>query len=531
MDPPVQRIRHLWVKCRMRLVRWCRRLTGAVDDLTLGLGRWTTKVLHRIQVRSAKTGGALSDPLRDWLADRLNVRRAFRRVMYWRATRRWSILLRGLPALSAVAVVAVVAVLVAHDSPARQSHRYQVEAQLAWQRGDTDRAKLCLQRLAVLNPGEPSHVYALAHCEARLGNANRAWALMQSLAAADRPGYPPAHLWQARHLMLRGHLSSEQLQEAERHLLCCLEAQPQAPEVDALLGQLYLARGRPDEAESHLKRVTAYGEPLLVLARLHAAQRRTREARAEAAVALRFFQARAAADPKNVAARLHWAEAATLLEQFPAAVQILHDGWQLSPAPAYRLALAQTYERWSAAPALQGPAQLGSRLLLIQQALRHDHGNTDALRRLLDLAQCQEPETASTWNELRRRLTAEPDAAGLHFVAGMYFHARREYESAQRHFEEAWRRDRSVAPILNNLAWIQAHSEPTEAARALPLIDAALQLEPDKAHYRDTRGHVLARLGRWREAVVELEAVTARLPDSAERREALAQAHRQLGRD
>src|SRR5439155_15641919 len=230
------------------------------------------------------------------------------------------------------------------------------------QRGDTDRAKLCLQRLALLNAGEPAHVFGLAHCEARLGNATRAWALMQSVAAADRPGYAPAHLWQAQQLMLRGHQSLAQLQLAERHLLGCLETQPQAVEADALLGQLYLARGKPDEAETHLKRVTAYGEPFLVLARLHASQGRTTEARSEAAVALRFFEARAAAEPKNVAYRLHWAEATALLGQFPAAIQILETGWQQSPAPAYRLALAETYDRWSAAPGMQGAAKLGARL-------------------------------------------------------------------------------------------------------------------------------------------------------------------------
>src|SRR5437899_3864404 len=227
MIKPVRPIRELWCEFRARLADWWRRLLSVADTVAQGLVRWPVEVMGRVEVRSAKAGMALFGPLWRWLTARLHLRWIVHRVFYWWGTRRWSILLRGLPAVSAALAIAVGAALVVRDSPARQTRRYQVQAQLAWQRGDTDRAKLCLQRLALLNSGEPAHVFGLAHCEARLGNATRAWALMQSVAAADRPGYAPAHLWQAQQLMLRGHQSLEQLQLAERHLLGCLETQPQ----------------------------------------------------------------------------------------------------------------------------------------------------------------------------------------------------------------------------------------------------------------------------------------------------------------
>jgi len=527
----VRRIREIWGECRARLSDWWRRLLSVFDGVAMALVRWPNEIFGRVEIRSAKAGAVVGGSIARWLIDRLQIVRGFRLFMYWWVTRRWSVLLRGLPALAVAVAVAVVVVIVARDSAGRQTYRYQLEAQLAWERGDTERTKLCLQRLALLNPAEPAHVWGLAQSEGRLGHANRALALMQSIAPAERPGFAPAHLWQARQLMWRGHLSSEQLQLAERHLLACLEVQPQAAEADALLGQLYLARGQTDEAETHLKRVTAYGEPLLVLARLHASQGKTAEAHAEAAVALRFFKARAEADPKNIALRLHWAEATALLDQFPAAIEILHAGSQESSVPAYRLALSQTYDRWAAAPGMQGSAKLGFRLLLVQQALRYDHGNPDALRRLLALSQSQEPETAATWDEFRRRLAADPKSAGLNLIVGIGHLGRREHEHARRYFATAAQLDRSIAPLLNNLAWIRSHSDPTDAAQALPLIEAALQLEPANAHYRDTRGHVLARLGRWPDAVADLEVATVGLPKSARREELIAEAHRHLGQD
>ena len=321
-----------------------------LDGVAQALVRWPNEIFGRVEIRSAKAGAAVATPIGRWLIHRLQVGRfpLFHGLVADSPLVRAPV---GFPRGTVAVTVAVVAVLAARDSSGRRTLRYQLEAQQAWERGDVERTKLCLQRLALLNPAEPgARSIGLAHCEGRLGNVNRAVALMQSIAPADRPGYVPAHLWQARQLMWRGHLSSEQLNLAERHLLSCLEAQPQAAEADVLTGEP-VRRGEPDKAETHLRRVTAFGEPVLVLARLHASQGKTAEARAEAAIAQRFFKSRAEADPKNLAFRLHWAEATALLDQFPAAIEILHAGSKESSAPAYRLA----YRR----PTTAGPPPRG----------------------------------------------------------------------------------------------------------------------------------------------------------------------------
>src|SRR5205807_634534 len=62
------------------------------------------------------------------------------------------------------------------------------------------------------------------------------------------------------------------------------------------------------------------------------------------------------------------------------------------------------------------------------------------------------------------------------------------------------------APLVaNNLAWALAFSEPADLSRALELAETALQRAPGEARFRSTRGQILAKLGRYKEARPDLE--------------------------
>jgi len=84
--------------------------------------------------------------------------------------------------------------------------------------------------------------------------------------------------------------------------------------------------------------------------------------------------------------------------------------------------------------------------------------------------------------------------------------------------------------VLNNLAWVLADSpDPKELERALELIDEALKNGRAKPNYRGTRGRILLRLERWKEAVAYLEAALARAPDTSSTHQDLAKAYSRLG--
>ena len=71
-------------------------------------------------------------------------------------------------------------------------------------------------------------------------------------------------------------------------------------------------------------------------------------------------------------------------------------------------------------------------------------------------------------------------------------------------------------------------SEPTDLPRALELSNLAVGCSPADPSFRDTRGRILMKSGRWKEALADLEAALAGNPDNADLHKALAEVYDQL---
>src|SRR5262249_3638163 len=153
--------------------------------------------------------------------------------------------------------------------------------------------------------------------------------------------------WWARQLLLLEPSARTQA-AAEVHLVRALDGDlDDRAAADGLLGQLYLGKGRLEEAELHLGRAVATKPHLrLWLARLYAARKELSRARQEAGRAVNFFRARARADLEDHLSRLSWADAVCFLEDFPLAVAILEEGLSATRSPVYRGSLARVYLSW-----------------------------------------------------------------------------------------------------------------------------------------------------------------------------------------
>ena len=91
--------------------------------------------------------------------------------------------------------------------------------------------------------------------------------------------------------------------------------------------------------------------------------------------------------------------------------------------------------------------------------------------------------------------------------------------AAKLHFELASAQGLQTAQLMNNLAWSIAYSDTPTLDTALELANKALEMQPNRGEILDTRGHIFAKMGRYKEAIADLELAIPQLarPDRARR--------------
>ncbi len=449
---------------------------------------------------------------------------------WWRG-RSFRLLFQGLPALLLGGTALVMATTVSLTPGQELETRYLQKAKDAFRAKDYPLAMTCYDRLAHLAKDRPDILYGLALTAEAQGLEEWAGILMSDLAPLDRQGFAEAHVWWARRLLLGPNASPQTRKAAEAHLLRALEGALQDREqVHGLLGELYLNAGQLDEAELHLlKAVKAKPQLRLRLAQLYVLRGKPNRARSEAELAVSIFRAWAKADLYEVEARLIWANATLFLDDFAAAVAILQEGLSVTANPLYRAVLARTYLAWSDAIARSSTPDRGEQLALLEKALTADPGQMDVLMRLWAFTKGKGAEADQARANLRAQLANGKGSALVHLALGMDAWEQGKHEEGLLHLEQAYRLAPQMGVVANNLAWVLANAQPSDLPRALTLMNTVLERWPNEPLYRDTRGEVLVKMGRWKEALTDLQAALPGYPNNTVLHQRLAEAYEHLG--
>jgi tetratricopeptide (TPR) repeat protein len=354
---------------------------------------------------------------------------------------------------------------------------------------------------------------------------------MADLAPADRAGYAPAHLWQARRLLRSEGNVPEAQAAAMTHLIRALDGPLDEPDVArGLLGELYLNAGRLEQAEPQLRRAVKTRPQLhMRLAQLYALRGDRHQAAGEARLGVDYFRDRARFDPDDHASWVRWADALAFLEQFPEAIAVLDEGWNASREPLYRAALAGTYLAWADFLARDPKANAGERVRLVERGLSHDPANPALLDRLLNATRAGGPDGDAARTALRNLAATGLAPGTAHFALGLDAWQGGRPDEARRHWERAYELAPRVPAVANNLAWLLTQSPTPDLPRALELSNRAVELAPANVGFRDTRGRILARMSRWKEALPDLEVAVGAAPRDPDLHRLLADAYRNLG--
>ena len=460
----------------------------------------------------------------------LGPKAAFQFVTDWWSTRYWSSFAWGLPAILAGLLIGGVGAAYSRVSPSDWARRYEAAAMAALGQGDWEAADVYFRQMALLDESSPAAMYGVALTAERQKDLPRARELLRRIAPESTAGYPAAHAWLAHDLIRQKVPATPQtLRVLEHHLQQALRSPASELEARVVLAQLYAAGGQPKKAIGELEQVVSVRSELqLDLARQYALAGRRPDSVRAAAKASEFFQARTQAEPDQPQHRLRWASSLVLQGQYEDAIQVLEAGLALPEPRPFQQALAATYFRWLDAITVQDQPQPARQLEFLERVIQYDPSNRRALSMLADLA-LREEEAGDQATAILKRV---PDSATapviVEFVLGTQALDQGNVEQGLKHLEQAQQGNARIPEVLNNLAWGLAHKDEPELERALQLAQAAQQLSKHPETY-DTIGTILAKLGRPREAVAQLETALRVLPPRADLHRKLGDLYEQLG--
>jgi tetratricopeptide (TPR) repeat protein len=455
-----------------------------------------------------------------------------RNIRLWFKTRQLERVWWSIPALLAGAAWIGFGFTLMDWKPAAIKAQYSHTAERALAKRDFETARIASQRLLALGADPRARwLFNLALCQAGLGRDREAARLFSQVAPLEKPGFLPAHLFLAEALLMKTNLTSQDIDTAETHLSHALSLDPKFLGANELLAQVYIRQGQWELACERLREVVSTRpETALLLAAVLKARGDNVGAKSWAQRASRYHRERVESSkldqPKS---RLAWAEAEAMLEDYPSAVSILEKGWKQSGDRGYHGPIGEVCAVWLQSVLKNRPADLDTRLNIVQQGLQYAPQNEALLKHLVGISELQGPQAEAARESMTRALAEGKSAAIIHFALGLDAWQRGQADLAHKHFALSYDTAPQMPDVANNMALILAIGEKPDLPRALAIIQSVVEKQPENPNFRDTRGQVLVRLGRMQEAIVDLEFALPLLGSKGKTHAALAEAYKSLG--
>ncbi|MCA9140162.1 MAG: hypothetical protein KDB00_25495, partial [Planctomycetales bacterium] len=218
-------------------------------------------------------------------------------------------------------------------------------------------------------------------------------------------------------------------------------------------------------------------------------------------------------DPANAVLAMRIAQNQLFLDRHTDAIRTLRSGIEIAKTPEDRRMLTQglgdaivayvNYIEKSPTNTVNDRLRV---LKMLEAAIQIAPNNPRVIGmvadHVLDSTDATEPEIVS----VREALVSGSPSGIAHFIKGTSALMNGDHDSAELHLEIADQQMPRSGAILNNLAVALAQRDPPELERALKIADAAIESIPTPTpHFYETRGQIRFLMGRFREAISDLE--------------------------
>lgn len=418
--------------------------------------------------------------------------------------------LLGLPALFTILLLGFMVLTSGQSLDVERQAQMEAEAQAQLDQGRFLEARLIAMRLARSVADSQKAVLIEAKALRGMGKEKDALRLLARSAPLERPGYAPAHVLQTAILLAQANPDGAAI---KRHIENAVQADPSNQDALELAARFSAMQRDWKGALRWLDRMKMEkrGDLLLMKATAFQYTGMHNEAVKHAKQAEDTLRALKKDEVKGDPDQIRFSIAASLGMQrrFEDALKFM--AGTMTPGRATkeeRQVVGGIYLSWSRFLKEQPKADRMQVLKLLEQGIQASPESQDLIMAFLH--DCEE---FSAEGEDRRahveRVLGEGGIATsfLHYYLGVQDWKAGNRDSARTHFELASSMNPSFAVISNNLAMAIASvsSDKNELEKALSMMDELVKKEPENPFFLDTRGHVNAKLGRFKEAVGDLE--------------------------
>lgn len=434
----------------------------------------------------------------------------------------WQQLLWGLPAV--VMLLATAWIVFVPLDRQQVAQRYRNLGRQALDEQNFEWALLCYQKVVESGQASPQVLYEKALALEGLGRLKIAQAEMQKLADRNPP-FILAHRWLAKHVLDQQNASPQQLGDVVEGLRRCLEAEPDHLEIHRWMALVLARRGDLQASIPHWQQLAPRSlEARLHLARIHDELGNQDQAREYADSVRQAALSLIQQQPQNAVLPLLANEAARLLGDFAAAIDVLKDARQrISSQATLDRALSATYFDWAAS---QAATDRGREIQLLLISTQYSPVYPPTWRRLFELVEQPGDEMAPLKEALRQAEELGVQPKVVHLLLARLDQLNSGSDSAASHWQQALAGDEAAALVTDAAAALLARDDKTAAKR---LLDDVLKRQPDWWKMRLLRSQLHLDAKRPREALEDLVAAAELQPKNWQIPLLQAQAYDQLG--